>query len=151
MKRFEKKWRNTESGCWVWVGARKPTGYGNFFLNGRYEVAHRASWLIYKGEIPSGYLVCHRCDNPSCVNPDHLFLGTPKENMEDMKEKGRAKGIAAGGENHPVSKLSDGDVIKMRRMRNKSGLTLQRIADHFCVSAATVSLVCRRKIWKQIL
>lgn len=88
---FEKYTPVTESGCWLWDGATTK-GYGNLGINGKTHLAHRLSWQIHFGEIPKGLLVCHKCDVPACVNPNHLFLGTVSDNAIDSVRKGRYVG-----------------------------------------------------------
>jgi hypothetical protein len=75
--------------CWIWLAAKSPQGYGHFFFNGRVDKAHRASWEIHNGAIPDDLMVLHKCDNPRCVNPEHLFLGTHQDNADDKMRKGR--------------------------------------------------------------
>ena len=77
------------TGCWPWLGCLTGGGYGQIRNSGRYQQAHRAAWELKYGPIPEGLVVCHRCDNPRCVRPDHLFLGTATDNMRDMYSKGR--------------------------------------------------------------
>lgn len=95
-ERFNAKWiPEPNSGCWLWIGARRSKNYGAIgHSNGKTISAHRAAWLVYVGEIPDGICVLHRCDTPECVNPGHLWLGTHSENMQDMISKGR-------GNRHP--------------------------------------------------
>jgi hypothetical protein len=90
LERFnEKYYEDKESGCWIWTGAKSPLGYGNFWKDQKYKKAHRAGWEFYFGDIEDGLFLCHICDNPSCVNPLHMFLGTQQDNIDDMHSKGR--------------------------------------------------------------
>lgn len=87
-QRLLAKVRIAPSGCWEWLGARDPRGYGRFQAEG-HKRAHRAAWALFRGPIPAGLLVCHHCDNPPCCNPDHLFVGTMSDNIRDGYVKGR--------------------------------------------------------------
>lgn len=79
------------TGCWLWIGAVDPHGYGVLSVRNKIRFAHRASWEAHRGIIPSGMVVMHKCDNPPCVNPAHLAVGTQDENMADMARKGRVR------------------------------------------------------------
>lgn len=134
--RFWAKVKKTES-CWLWIGYRSRRGYGS--IRGRPEIkgmqqAHRASWEINRGPIPKGMHVLHRCDNTSCVNPDHLFLGTHGDNMRDMFAKGRC---CHAGMNNSHSKFNHERLRELRHLRQQ-GWTQNRLASHFDVTSRTI-------------
>ena len=90
LERFNAKWaENPETGCWDWTAAKNVDGYGHMSVGRKTKIAHRVSYEIHWGLIPHGQCVCHRCDRPCCVNPEHLFLGSPADNTRDMTKKGR--------------------------------------------------------------
>ena len=131
--------------CWEWT-ASKTYGYGQFVFNKKHYRAHRFSWGIHFGDIPAGLIVCHKCDNPSCVRPDHLFLGTTKDNVSDKLSKGRHRfGRSYGPKNHAV-KVKEIDASKVINLFN-SGLRVREIAPMFCVGKSTVSNIIRRQHW----
>lgn len=101
--------------CWVWLDPKHIKGYGQFYVNGRTMYVHRHSWELHYDKIPEGLYVLHRCDNRACVNPEHLFLGTNDDNMLDMVMKDRQ----VKGEEHPGSKLTEEDVLEIRRRHIK--------------------------------
>lgn len=141
-KRFATKYRVIDSGCWEWTAARHPSGYGAYRLPGKNEYAHRASFRLFRGEIPEGVWVCHTCDNRWCVNPDHLWLGSAADNNRDRQAKGRS----VVGSEHVNSKLTESDVYDIREMRSE-GKTLQAIADRFGVSLSAIHLIATGKTW----
>ena len=114
IERFEKKFiRLGPDECWEWLAYRLPGGYGQFCVKiGEMRLSHRVSFVVYRHEIPSGQQVLHRCDNPSCVNPSHLFLGSIKDNMADKISKGRAN-VSRGSRQHK-SKLTEAVILSIR-------------------------------------
>lgn len=129
--------------CLVWIGDRDQRGYGVIRLNGRRQKAHRVSYSLHVGPIPAGMVVRHACDNPSCVDPMHLLLGTQLQNVEDMLQRGRATRLK--GEHNPGAQLTAQQVAQIRarhqpRHPTHSGHAL---ALEFGVSESTISLVVR--------
>lgn len=134
------------TGCWLWTMAFDAHGYGRFNRRGRMVKAHRCSYEMSVGPIPDGLFVCHRCDTPACVRPDHLFLGTPADNMHDMMSKGRHRTVDQRGENNGNRKLTEAEV---REIRSCGGM-LREVAARYGVTLATISAVRLRKVWKDV-
>lgn len=109
------------SGCMLWSGGLfRGTGYGRMSWHGRVHLVHRLSWRAHRGEIPKGLFVCHKCDVPSCINPDHLWLGTHAENMADRNKKGRASRMK--GEASPQAKITESTAISIRSDRRPAAI-----------------------------
>lgn len=144
--RFWSKVCALPTGCWVWLGYRKETGYGRFNFNGVVIGAHRAAWLLVHGPIPSGLVVLHRCDTPECVNPAHLFLGTQQENMADMRSKGRE----ARGSRHGQAKITEADLILIQRLRAQ-GKSQYAIAKVIGLNQSQISRILSGKAWRRLV
>jgi len=129
--RFSARCLINDNGCWIWVGSRRPNGYGQHWLNGKNLSAHRASYLLFVGEIPAGVCVCHRCDTKVCVNPAHLFLGTYQDNTDDMINKGRYR--------NGRQKLTDDQVIEII----KSGATYKELAHRYGVTYGRIGQIMK--------
>lgn len=144
--------------CWEWRGRTNPRrfGYGVVSVYRTMVAAHRVAWMVDRGPIPEGLWVLHRCDNPVCVRPDHLFLGTHHDNMADMRRKGRGPSRTAWclanptlvmrGERHPCAKLTVAKVIEIRR-RIASGETQQAVADSYGVKRESVREIIKGRNW----
>lgn len=138
--------------CWEWQGARTEKGYGRLSINNRDKRAHRVAWELTYGPIPQGLLVCHHCDNPSCINPNHLFIGTHQDNINDAIKKGFPNGWSSGGqsgEKHPQAKLNIITVKKMREL-HKKGMTERKLAKMFHIGRTQAHRVVARIHWKDI-
>ena len=135
------------NGCWVWIAFREKDGYGRFKFNGKNIPAHRFSWINTYGEIPKGFLVLHKCDNPPCVNPEHLFLGTQKDNIRDMLIKNRDN--YSFGEKHGLSKLKDKYIPEIRNLY-KDGNTIKYIAGVYEVSLMAIHRIIKGRAWKHV-
>lgn len=154
--RIELFWENVPIGdpdaCWEWQGGtRYNTGYGAFRINGRQSLTHRISYELTYGPIPDGLHVCHHCDNPPCVNPHHLFLGTHADNMGDMARKGRAPAPGKGknGESHPNATVTDA-IARAILERHAQGERQNDLAREYKIGKGVVHRIVRRVSWKHI-
>lgn len=156
---FNRSHTKNENGCWIWHARKNPKGYGLFRYNyhvnqaGSYvcstSLAHRLAWVLYRGKI-GNLIVCHRCDNTSCVNPDHLFLGTQKENMQDCLRKGRLRlPPPAKGEQHVNALLTDAQAKEICELLNQ-GIIHDKIGKKFNISGKVVSAISARKRWQHV-
>lgn len=149
--RLLKTGKNNKNGCIEWMHCKDKDGYGHttFVKDGIKKTwkVHRLMYYLVYGEIPHGMIICHSCDNPSCFNPLHLFLGTHLENAIDRSKKGRSRDQR--GEKNYASTLSAQKVIEIRSMAT-SGLSQMKIGKIFSVSQTCIGKILRRKLWKHI-
>lgn len=145
---------NKTQGCWLWTAGRSRQGYGQFSVTRTQPIpAHRYAWMLLYGPIQEGIFVCHHCDNPTCVRPSHLFLGSPLDNMRDKINKGRRGDSAPknprNGINHHNAKLNTEGVLRIRRL-SKQGIPQREIAMQLNVSQRTVLNVIHGRIWAHV-
>lgn len=143
----------TTSGCMEWEGYKMKSGYGRFRFNGKRVLAHRLAYVLAFGEIPKHethhgtLVVCHRCDNPLCCNPKHLFLGTQADNIADRDKKGRVSRVSRGKGIITHAKLSPEIVSEAKRLFTEKGFSKSALARKFNVSASTMNRAIRGKTW----
>ncbi len=167
--RFLSKITVSESGCWVWNGCRNKKGYGSFRVGKLCIPAHRVSYSLFNNKDPSELFTCHTCDNPGCVNPEHLFLGTNQDNMIDMYKKNRGNRPVGSshyarisplrttfgkkpliGEESFASKLKTEDVIEIRKLK-KSGVPTKEICNMYSIHRVTVYDIIYYRTWKHVI
>ena len=149
--RFWAKVQKTD-GCWLWTASTHRStgngkGHGQFSVYRRPVLAHRFSYELHFGPIPEGMCVCHRCDVPRCVNPDHLFLGTIADNNADMLAKGRASGGSLKGSMSPSAKLTEADIAEIR---SRPKISLVNEARKYGVSTTTIWRIRRGEVWSHV-
>jgi DNA-binding CsgD family transcriptional regulator len=135
------------SSCWIWTGAKTGRGYGTFRVNRKQRAVHRLSYELHHGPIPEEKMICHHCDTPLCINPNHLFLGDAKLNDEDMRNKNRQPNLS--GQRNGHSSLTSEKVQKIRQLY-KEGQTQLQIAKRFKIQQPTVSKIVRRIRWAHL-
>lgn len=133
--------------CWPWTACTTRRGYGRYSYKEKMLSSHRVSYELTYGSIPDGLCVCHRCDNPSCVNPSHLFLGTHTDNMRDKIKKGRSKSVAPKGEKNGQAKLTESQVLTIRTDTR----TQRVIAKDFGICQSSVMYIKSGLGWKHVL
>jgi len=138
-------------GCWNWTWYKDPNGYGKVTIDLRTWLTHRVSYIVFKGEFPDEMFICHHCDNPSCINPDHLFVGTMSDNMKDAYDKGilRPSHLFKKGEPNINRKLDDDQVREIRRLMSL-GYQQKQVAKMFKIAPATVMRITKNIMYKEV-
>jgi hypothetical protein len=146
LKRAFKKIEVIESGCWQWTGKVTGGGYAEVKINRKHTLLHRAFYVTYKGPITGNLFACHTCDNPRCVNPDHLFLGTHEDNMRDMREKGRARGASNQGKGQEQTRLTPEQVIEIYQSTKQNVV----LSVEYDVNTKTIYEIKSGKTWVKL-
>lgn len=148
--RFEKNFIKEDNSCWLWSSAKIKTGYGIFYKDRKNKAiyAHRFSFELYKGPIVGNNKICHSCDNPSCVNPEHLWQGSQKDNLQDMYKKKRNN--QPRGATCSSSKLTEKDVLFIREQKRLNTSTQKELSVKFGVAESTISRLLNGEHWRSI-
>lgn len=134
--------------CWIWTGAKLRSGYGTISLRNKTYTTHRISYLIFRGALERSLEVCHKCNNKSCIRPDHLYLATRKKNAEDASRDN----LLLKGEKCSISKLSLKKIDSIRKLyrKNKRGFGCYKLAQDFAVHPSTIYRVVKNRTWKNV-
>ena len=143
-------WPRVDQGpdCWLWTGYKTAQGYGQIGIKRVLRYAHRVSWELAYGQIPDGLCVLHRCDNPPCVRPDHLFLGTRADNTADMLAKDRHRTVPLRGDQNGNAKLTASQVALIRALYAVGGISQRQLARQFGVVQGTIVHVLAGRTWR---
>jgi len=136
--------------CWVYIGGIGKDGYGVAWFNGKCFRAHRLAYQLFRGTIPKRKHICHHCDNPPCINPNHLFVGTALDNARDCIQKGRTNYKGAKGSKHGHAKLSEVQVLEIRARIKSKEIIQYRAAKIYGVDSGLINGIVHRRIWKHI-
>lgn len=145
--RFWMQVKSSRDNCWEWLAYKIRGGYGSFRIGRRTYLAHRISYSISNGHVPAGLYVCHRCDNPSCVNPSHLFVGTQTDNMADCARKGRAASRAGEFNGNSTLRVSQVLDVRSRVAAGESGASVARL---YGVDRSTINDIIRQRTWRDV-
>lgn len=137
------------TGCWLWMGAANPRGYGNVWVDGVSTTAHRAMLIAIHGPVAREMDACHKCDTPACINPEHLFLGTRQTNMADMRAKGRAGYTGLLGQANHKARLTE-DVIRAIRSAYAAGEGTRALAERHAITMTHVRHIVAGKAWRHV-
>ena len=148
-KTIKESFREKTGLDWQWKAGKSSAGYGLMWIGKKLEYAHRISYIIHNGKISPGMHVLHSCDDPGCVNPEHLHLGTNEDNIREKVERGRSVNQVYYGEENPKAKFTNKQIIDIRK-RYKNGTRQCVFVKEYGVSRTTISDIVNRKIWKHI-
>jgi hypothetical protein len=134
------------NGCWLWTGTKVRLGYGQFRMRNKRWQTHRLAYVLTYGPVPADKFVCHKCDNPTCCNPDHMFVGTPADNMIDKMNKGRAP----HGELNKMSRYTTAQVLEIRRLA-AAGISERKIREVLGIGRGSVAQIIAGNTWRHLL
>ena len=141
-------WEVDSRGCWNWRGALNKKGYGALNFRGSHILPHRAAYQVWIGPIPDQFVVMHSCDNPRCINPEHLSVGTTADNNQDRDQQGRFNALK--GSKNGNAKLSENDVREIRARYCRGVTTYQSLADEFCVDQSLIARIIKTTAWTHV-